>query len=79
MSSELKTPKEWEKVVGIEVWDPDGWRSGIKLGPVNLRPRSYEDPITEQEFLDRCLISTILGVNIFAEYLQKQKTTGEGT
>lgn len=40
---------------GIRIADPDGWR--FKHG--DLEPKDFEEPITREEFLQRCVISTV--------------------
>lgn len=51
MDEDLKTPREWAKVTGIEVLDADGWRG--RTG------RSFTDEISEEEFRYRASFSTI--------------------
>lgn len=49
----LKTPKEWGEILGWVVMDPDGWRHDGK---------SFDEPITEEEYTERMWISTVMKV-----------------
>lgn len=42
----IKSPSEWEKQTGITVMDHGGWRD-----------KSYDDPISKEDFLSRCMSS----------------------
>lgn len=42
-------PEQWERMLGVEVIDPDGWRC-------NMLP--WEVPITREDFLNRAASST---------------------
>lgn len=46
---EKKTPEEWAVIRGIFIRDPDGWRG----------EKSYDEPITLEEFNERVNESTI--------------------
>lgn len=46
----LKKPEEWGKILGWRVLDPDGWRKDDK---------PWEEPITENEYMERLFWSTI--------------------
>lgn len=48
----LKTPREWERIYNLIIMDADGWRG--KNG------RSFDDPINEDEWSERMLVSTIM-------------------
>lgn len=60
-----KLPKDWEEHFDFQIYDPDGWRFGVKLSPDNLKPQSMDIPISEFEFLHRAIISTINNVGKF--------------
>lgn len=51
MSDEFKRPEEWERIFGIMIHDPDGWR-GISAKP-------FDEPISEKEFHERAALSTV--------------------
>lgn len=51
MSDNLKTPREWEPITGLEILDADGWRG--RTG------RSFQEPISVEEFRYRAALSTI--------------------
>ncbi len=53
MTAVLRTPKEWQVLTGITIMDPDGWR-GINSS------RSFDDPISEEEWNQRMAVSTIM-------------------
>lgn len=50
-SDNLKSPRDWAKVTGIEILDADGWRG--------RNGREFTDRISEEEFRYRASISTI--------------------
>ena len=54
-TEDLKSPKEWETFYGVQVLDPDGWRSNIP----GYEARSYEDLIDAAEFTKRFTYSTV--------------------
>ncbi len=45
-----KIPTEWEKITGIRILDPDGWRQDNK---------DWWEPIDEEEWEKRMMQSTI--------------------
>lgn len=45
-----KSPVEWERLTGIKVRDPDGWREADK---------DYGDPVSLEEFSALCKTSTV--------------------
>lgn len=45
-----KTPVDWERLTGIKVLDPDGWREADK---------DYGDPVSIAEFGELCKTSTV--------------------
>ena len=45
----IKTPAAWCEQLNIKIYDPDGWRHDGK---------SLDEPIDEDEFLERCMMST---------------------
>lgn len=47
----LRTPDEWQKMLGVKVLDPDGWDRR------NLE-ESWSEPISEDEFRIRASMST---------------------
>jgi hypothetical protein len=49
-------PSTWMRETGIRVSDIDGWTT--KSG--GLDPKDFQDPISREEFIDRCMISTTL-------------------
>ena len=50
MALDIKHPPEhWERLLGIEVMDPDGWRANML---------DWEVPITREDFLNRAASST---------------------
>ena len=51
MDEELRTPQEWQEIMGVVIMDPDGWRT--KDAP------AWDEPITQSEFQTRAAISTI--------------------
>jgi hypothetical protein len=51
-NEELRKPEHWEQHFGIRIMDPDGWR-----GP-NPEAKSFEEPITKKEFVERMGPST---------------------
>jgi hypothetical protein len=55
MLNELKTPAEWEIISGVKIYDSDGWRRGCPLGE-----KSFDEPISYDEFEERMLYSTIV-------------------
>jgi hypothetical protein len=59
----LKTSKEWNDIHKIEIHDPDGWDRS------NYQYSFYEEKITEDEFKDRVMRSTI---NVI-DYLKNKK------
>ena len=46
---------EWEKELGIQVMDPDGWNR------TNLE-EDWNRPISIQEFRERAMVSTIMDI-----------------
>lgn len=42
-------PEQWERMLGVEVLDPDGWRGNML---------AWEIPITREDFLRRAAEST---------------------
>lgn len=47
----LRTPTEWEQLLGFQILDPDGWdRSNFEV--------SWAEPISESEFRTRLAVST---------------------
>lgn len=50
-----KTPQEWCRELGVQIMDPDGWRS--KCGV--FEPKSFDEPITKHEFRVREGVSTV--------------------
>jgi len=46
-----RKPCEWEKIDGIKIIDPDGWRG--------INGKSFEEPITRAEWEERKNESTI--------------------
>ena len=56
---ELRTPRQWEADDAYTdvVMDPDGWR--FQCGP--YPPRSFDDPISREEYEARVGPSTICG------------------
>lgn len=51
----LQTPREWERIyrMGRTVMDPDGWR-----GNHGLPAKSFDEPITWEEYRERSTLST---------------------
>jgi hypothetical protein len=63
MTVELRTPREWEQDERYTtvVVDPDGWRFDQRENGVVVYPaRSFDDPITREEYEARCGPSTII-------------------
>lgn len=58
----LKLPKDWCEAYGIELYDPDGWRTPTPHGDMILPPKSVDVAIDEFQFLVRVQASTIKGV-----------------
>jgi hypothetical protein len=58
VTAELKTPRDWEDdpKYTFVVMDPDGWR--FHCGP--YAPRSFDDPITREEYEARSVPSTVM-------------------
>ncbi len=50
----LKTPEQWSKEKDVIILSADGWRSTYKLSA-----KDFNEPISEQEYLDRLSVSTI--------------------
>jgi hypothetical protein len=50
---ELRTPAEWSVLDGVTVMDPDGWR-----GSRTLPAKSWDEPISREEWQDRLEVST---------------------
>jgi hypothetical protein len=50
-SNELHTPDEWCTFFGVIVTDPDGWRGNMA--------KSWDEPITRKEFMQRCFMSSL--------------------
>ena len=50
-----RTPAEWEKIFGIRVIDPDGWR--YQHG--QLVPKVFHKKISQREFYRRMVLSSI--------------------
>ena len=54
LNQELKkTSEEWNKFHKIEIFDPDGWDRN------NFQYSFYEELLTEQEFIDKLMRSTL--------------------
>ena len=53
--SKLLKPIEWQKIVDIKIYDPDGWRVDFD----ELKAKNFEQEIDEDEFMKRALNSTI--------------------
>ena len=51
MTSEKRTPAEWQKKAGYRIDDPDGWRGE--------HGKPWSEPITWEEFTQRAMLSTI--------------------
>lgn len=51
-----KIPKEWATEMGYTILDPDGWRG-------SYADKSFDEPLTKEEFLPRLWISTIGPLN----------------
>lgn len=47
----MRTPTEWSEIDQVTVLDPDGWRQDAK---------SFDDPISYEEFRQRAVNSTLL-------------------
>lgn len=54
LSDRLERPATWERETGIRVLDEDGWRRHRTLGP-----RDWDTPITQAEFHQRVVLSTV--------------------
>lgn len=50
-AAELRTPKEWGELYGVDILDPDGWRSA------DAPP--WTEPITLADFYDRARRCTV--------------------
>lgn len=50
----VKPPAEWAAEHGVRIMDPDGWRQ--RCG--DLPARSFEEPLTRREFVQRMSVST---------------------
>lgn len=50
---DLKLPNAWEDQFGVIVLDPDGWRGA--------NGKSWDEPITSDEFWHRMAQSTTIG------------------
>lgn len=46
----ILSPKNWSELLGVRIYDPDGWRKDDK---------SFDDPIDLDDFLERLTWSTI--------------------
>jgi hypothetical protein len=51
MNNPCHTPEEWQKITGIIIYDPDGWREDNK---------NWDDPIDQDEWNRRMIISTVI-------------------
>jgi len=47
----LKTPEQWSEKYKVLILDPDGWRG--------VDSPSWDEPITEEDFVERMSVSTI--------------------
>lgn len=52
-SDEMKTPSEWEVATGIRIHDPDGWRGRMA--------KSWQEPLSRDDFINRAKVSTCSG------------------
>lgn len=50
-SAELRTPEEWGELYGVDIMDPDGWRSADAP--------AWTEPITLADFYERALRCTV--------------------
>lgn len=50
---------KWAKLVGVDIVDPDGWRSPCKWGELLIPPISMNEKIGLVEFMWRLSSSTI--------------------
>lgn len=50
VQEDLRTPAEWQRELGVVVMDPDGWRPP--------QEKSWAEPISRSEFIDRAGVST---------------------
>ena len=57
-------PSTWEKLRGIQILDPDGWRKDGK---------SFNAPLTEEEWNERMVYSTVSNVHIAAKQINNVK------
>ena len=65
MKSKLP-PEVWEWITGIIVMDDDGWNHGVEAIP------NWNTPITKEEFLQKCGVSTCqYPPNFFEQYMKK--------
>ena len=48
------TPADWQRIIGVQVLDPDGWRDGSIFGA-----KDWNAPVTRAEFLQRAGLSTV--------------------
>ena len=62
-----KLPSEWEKLIGVDILDPDGWK--FEHGDGDYKPKNFDVPIDRVEFLFRASWSTV-------QYKAKIKTGG---
>lgn len=52
----MKLPSDWEDEFGVIVLDPDGWRGKDH--------KSWDEPITRDEFWHRMVQSTVIGLAV---------------
>lgn len=69
--TDLKTPETWMTELGIEILDPDGWRSPTA--------KDWDEPITRAEFEERAATCTQRHVNPTPSIATCKCPTGNGT
>lgn len=62
---ELRTPAEWSALDGVTVMDPDGWR-----GTRDLPAKSWDEPISHDEWQERLSVSTRSLHTVQAEHVE---------